>query len=349
MTAGSRASVAVGKQYQDRHWALFVDWCTATGQQPLPATAATILAFLGELPAGAATARRRLFAIDLAHRHAGYPPPSADPHFDALLRPPRPPRFDPALVGAALAAIPIGGWPAGLVGRRDAALVALVCSAGFTRRQIQALRTPAVPADPGEPQPGVAWTTSPPAVSRSEHPGVCPACALTRWQTVAFTTATSGWRTVRNHLADLGEDTAAGATSHDCTRPAAGLLLIDNDPGAPTQAVRESDGPELVPLFWAIDRHGAPQTGYPLSTRTITSIVAAHLAAATHTNLRYSVAGAYDPRPPATWSGEDHGRVIAARRAAIDRLASFEADLDEADAYAEAILQRVDADWRADA
>lgn len=40
-----------------------------------------------------------------------------------------------------LEAIPIGGWPTGIVGRHDAAIVALICAAGLTRAQVQALRT----------------------------------------------------------------------------------------------------------------------------------------------------------------------------------------------------------------
>lgn len=333
----AQPAAADGPPLEDRHWALFADWCTATDRCPLPATPETILAFLAELTAGPATIRRRLQAVDAAHRNAGYPPPSAGPPFDALLRPPRPARFDPALVAAALAIIPIGGWPVGIVGRRDAALVALVCSAGLTRRQIQALRTsPAGSSDVPGTGPVGEWT--PPAIAPTDDPGPCPACALTRWQWAAATTATAGWRTVRNVLADLGEDTANSESSHDCARTAGSADVTDDDQGA--RRPPAINGP--VPLFCAIDRHGTPQTGYPLSTRSITAIVAGRLAAA-HAGLQ-RVTDAPNPAVMrAAWASDDHARVVADRHAATERLASFEADLDEADAYAEAVMQRLDA------
>lgn len=235
----------------DRHWALFADWCTAVDVASVPATPETVLAFLAELPAGPATVRRRVLAIDAAHRHAGYPPPSASPAFDALLRPPRPPRFDPDLVANALAIIPVGGWSAGIVGRRDAALVALVCTAGLTRHQIQYLRT-SHSATQGEEQrrPGTAGESGLPAVAATEHPGPCPACALTRRQRVATTTAAAGWRTVRNYLADLGETTAEDETSHDCTRPAGELTGDEDERDSGHTARRHSDSdpsPSSVP------------------------------------------------------------------------------------------------------
>lgn len=329
----------------DRHWALFADWCTATDTSCLPATPETILAFLDELPAGPATIRRRIGAVDAAHRSAGHPPPSASPAFDALLRPSRPARFDHDLVAVALAIIPVGGWPVGIVGRRDAAVVALICTAGLTRRQTQALQTsPATTQGEEQRGAGTAGESGLPAVVATAHPGACPACALTRWQWVAAMTAAAGWRTVRGHVADLGETTAADETSHDCTRPAGEPDLSDDDQWVLGRLGRRLVDSRPVPLFCAIDRHGTPQTGYPLSTRSITTIVAARLAAA-HTDRHQPAATAPDQTKSfAAWSSEDHARVVTARQAVTDRLASFEADLDQADAYAEAILARLDAE-----
>jgi len=306
-----------------------------------------ILAFLAELPTGPATVRRRILAIDAAHRSAGYPPPSASPAFDALLRPPRPARFDPALVAAALAVIPVGGWPAGIVGRRDAALVALVCTAGLTRRQIQALRTP--PSSQGDDQrPGTVGESAPPAVAATEDTGTCPACALTRWQWVATTTAAAGWRTVRNDLADLGEILAGAETTHHCTQPLEPGSTGDDRWGRYPSRRVDDDRPQ--PLVCAIDRHGTPQTAYPLSVRSITTIVATRLANATRTD-RTSPSGpsftaAAAARP---WNEDDHARALAERKAGTDRLAGYQDALDAADAYAyaEAILARLDANWPA--
>lgn len=336
-------------QVADRHWALFADWCTATDTSRLPATPETVLAFLAELPAGPATVRRRVLVVDAVHRRAGHCLPSVSPAFDALLRPGRPARFDPELVATALALIRVGGWPTGIVGRRDAALVALICTAGLTRRQTQALRT-SPSATQGEPRrSGTAGESGLPALAATERPGLCPACALTRWQRVATTTVTAGWRTVRNHLADLGDITAENELTHDCTRPAS-ELTDDKDGGwVPGHtAPRESDS-RPVPLFCAIDRHGTPQTGYPLSTRSVTAIIAARLAAAAHADRHQPVTTVSDGAgPSATWSSDDHARVVGARHAATGRLASFEADLDAADDYAEAILTRLEAELSRD-
>ena len=68
----SACDPAVTTVVVDKHWALFADWCTATNTSCLPATPETVLAFLDELPTGPATVRRRLLAVDAAHRHAGY-------------------------------------------------------------------------------------------------------------------------------------------------------------------------------------------------------------------------------------------------------------------------------------
>src|SRR6476661_4189517 len=56
-------------------WALFTDWCHATGAWELPADPATVVAFLADCPAAPATLRRRVAAIDHHHTANGYPPP----------------------------------------------------------------------------------------------------------------------------------------------------------------------------------------------------------------------------------------------------------------------------------
>jgi hypothetical protein len=312
-----------GRHRENRHWALFVDWCTAVGRAALPATAETVLAFVAELPAGPATTRRRIAAIDLAHLAAGYRPPSAEPAFDGLLRPDRPPRYQPALVACALQLAPIGGWPTGITARRDSALVALVCSAGLTRRHVQALRCG--PALDDDHAPAIS------AMATTERPGTCPACAVSRWLRVQAMIATAGWRAVRNGLADLGETPAAFETTHDCTR-------IVTWPQPPAE--------RGAPLFTAIDRHGSPEPNYPLTTRSITTIIATRLSAAEASLSTPSDTGtAPDPAtgaPGGAWGQADRTRVWDQRKQSLERLAAFDSLLDEADAYAEAILQRLD-------
>jgi hypothetical protein len=311
---------------KSRHWGLFADWCTAFNHCPLPAAPETVLAFLAELPTGSATVGRRLHAIDAANRTAGWPAPSAAPAFDELLRPARPPRFDPDLVGRALEVIPIGGWPTGIVGRRDAALVALVCTAGLTRRQIQALRS-ALDGD------GQLVAPTLPTLPSTPRPGTCPACAVTRWLRVHAMVVTGGWRTVRAALADLGETPADTDITHACTRPLTW-------PVAGEWAVG--------PLFAPIGPRGTPET-WALSTRSITAIVATRLSPPT---LSAPEDGWDEPTAGTsgrTWGDDDRARVLAERKAAIDRFADIETRLDQADAYAETILQRLNTALNRDA
>jgi hypothetical protein len=153
--------------------------------------------FLVEVPASPAVARRRLRAIDAAHVALGFCAPSS------RLKPPAS-RFEAELVAATLGCIPIGGWPAGIVGRRDAALVALICVDGLTRRQVRALR---------------AAPDQAPGLSPAIEPGACSACAVSRWLRVHALAAAAGWRAARGELADIGEVPARDEIAHDCARP----------------------------------------------------------------------------------------------------------------------------------
>ena len=54
-------------------WALFTDWCAATGNQALPAAPDTMLRFLIDCPATRSTQLCRVAAIDHHHAGAGLP------------------------------------------------------------------------------------------------------------------------------------------------------------------------------------------------------------------------------------------------------------------------------------
>jgi len=323
--------VAVASAEHGRHWGLFADWCTASGHSCLPASPDTLLAFLAELPVGAATVARRVRAIDTAHRAAGLSPPGEAPELDEILgRHPSPARFDSGQVARALAAIPVGGWPAGTVGRRDAAIVALICAGGLTRSQVQALRTDlglrlAAPLSGHQEGKRCTLTGVSVSVPRTETAGSCPACALSRWLRVAVVMEDRGWRTVRAQLADLGEVTAGDVTAHDCAEPLPETGLDDRN---------------RWPLFTAIDRHGAPESGYILSARSITAIIATRL----HARGDDSVGDWWNAGPeqhpvPAGQAGHRWG--VEERRRAAERYAEVEATLDEMEEGVEAIMAKV--------
>ena len=345
-----RPPVTAAAAEQGRHWGLFADWCAARGQASLPASPSTVAAFLAELPAGPVTLARRVRAIDAVHAGAGLPRPGDTRELDEILgRRPGRPRFEPDLVARALEAIPVGGWPVGIVGRRDAAIVALICVAGLTRAQVQALHTgasgdlplgslsaPQHAAPQGEDTAllGQRREEGGPArrlletTPRAEAPGACPACALSRWLRVAHRLEQVGWRAVRVGLADYGEVPAGEVAVHDCAQPVAW----------PTTA--RSGG---APLFCAIDGHGAPETGWAISTRSITTIVAERLAFAEGTDPEpAAMPGPVRPSSPPE-GVSDHDWGVAQRRAADERFAQMEATLDEAEEHAEALLARVHA------
>ena len=123
----------------ERDWTLFADWCaSARGEARAGGRQTCYAVSSSRCLLHRRVARRRLRAIDAAHVALGLAAPSRRITSPAC-------RFDQGVVAATLGCIPIGGWPTGIVGRRDAALVALVCTGGLTRRQVRAL-----PATPGQ-------------------------------------------------------------------------------------------------------------------------------------------------------------------------------------------------------
>ncbi len=92
-------------------WALFTDWCAATGHQHLPATPGTVTAFLTDCPAAPETRRRRVAAIDHHHAATGLDRPGESIRVRAALgrptgQPPEPSPDTAAAVDAALRALP---------------------------------------------------------------------------------------------------------------------------------------------------------------------------------------------------------------------------------------------------
>jgi hypothetical protein len=226
-------------------WALFVDWCAAAGERAMPTTAGTVLEFLADVPGASSTLARRARAIDEVHglAGAGAPGKQALASMHMSTRP-----YQASEVAAALASAPIGGWPVGLVGRRDAAVVSLVCVAGFSRDQVRLARL------------GDDWHGVVVAMPTTGNAGTCPRCALTRWLRARASVATYGWRAVRYELEEAGPALAGMALHHDCDE---GLTV--------TTGCDE-------PAFSAIGRHGLVEL-VPLSRRSISAVVSRQFSA----------------------------------------------------------------------
>jgi hypothetical protein len=162
-------------------WALFTDWCAATGTPLWPAAVDTVRAFLAGCPAAPATAARRVAAIGWHYRHSPTTSAAVNPpgHRELLGLPPaapsRPPP-DPATAAAAVRALPVSGWTGGFFGRRDAALLTVAATplswtALAKRRTGDVTVADGVLCLPGGFELGAA-----------ADPATCPPCVWLRWR-----------------------------------------------------------------------------------------------------------------------------------------------------------------------
>ena len=149
-------------------------------------------------------------------------------------------------MGDRLGQIPAWGWPEGLVGRRDSAVIALVLGAGMDRHTLCGLRA-------GE-LAGVAVRLEPAGPARR-----CGRCALAGWAQALAVGHGQGRRALRWWLSEPpGPDTER---HHVCDPAEAGLL-----------ATLELAGIADRPAFVALDRLGNLGLD-PLSTRSISAII----------------------------------------------------------------------------
>lgn len=200
--------------------ALWSDWCTATHLDPSSATAESLAAFFSDVPAAPATRRRRVRALVAGGVRVDVP------------------RAEPPPDGRALAAIPRWGWPSGLNGRRDAAIVALRTS-GFTTARLRTLTTDAV-------RPvGDLWQVSGTILPVADERDFCAACAVAGWLLV-LGMALDGRAEVQKYLVVPSDE-------HWC---------------------REAIGDRwhrAAQLWPAIDRYGWLDDTRPISARAITA------------------------------------------------------------------------------
>lgn len=232
----------------EAHWGRFVAWCTVTGHEPLPATAATIEQFLTQFPGAESTQRLRRHAIRAHHLAAGL----ADPIPTVRARVwPRQEAPDHTAVETVLAAIPKYRYPIGLRGRRDAFLIVLLGVLHLTREQARII----TPDD-------VAITSivriRGQVVPSTDDPASCAACAVTRWLRIVGPV----WTGFRGDVIRLLDLTKGTLDRHDCEQPV---------PGEWRRAEQ---------LLLPLDVHGWARTGMSLSGRSMTSIIPTRRAAA---------------------------------------------------------------------
>ena len=123
-------------------------WCRTIGLTPLPATGATVAAYIAELaepgddraPAAVATITRRLAALGEGHKVAGYPNPCTDPLVRETMKGIRrtlgvaQQQKKPVTTADIRAAV--GRLPAGLQGDRDRVVLLLGFASGMRRSEL---------------------------------------------------------------------------------------------------------------------------------------------------------------------------------------------------------------------
>lgn len=206
LSAGTRAGYAAD-------WALFADWCTATGHTRLPADAATISAFIAACPAAPATQRRRLTALQHHHRTHGFQLPENEPEVPAeRTRAP----IDPGQFELAMRLLPSTGWVGGLFGRRDRALLAVATHTRIPYRQIAELTVGQL-----QIRGGVATITDQTGaehlIESDESPVLCGPCALVRWRRLLDVTVATRIR-MPDFLTKKAKEVTQ-ASSHPCRNP----------------------------------------------------------------------------------------------------------------------------------
>ena len=192
-------------------WALFTDWCSATGTTPLPANWPTIEAFTAGCPGAPATIRRRLAAIAHHHRTAGHPAPTnPTPKADVPARE----LIGPGQVDMLMRLLPSHGWLGGLFGRRDRALLTLAASTTIPYRHLPRLTVGQLRiAD------RIATVTdhhgATHVIESTVDPVLCGPCALVRWRRVLDTEATL--KSVKQLFKDA--ETVTADSHHPCHTP----------------------------------------------------------------------------------------------------------------------------------
>jgi len=156
---GGRTHAAETRRLYAADWAAFAAWCRGRRHAALPASPATVAAYLGSLSATlkSGALARRAAAIADQHRRTGHASPGADPAVRAVLRavrhargqacqtrpdtpdtPPTPPVRRRAAPGPAQLARMAARCPGDLAGLRDRALL-LLAAAGLDAERLLTL------------------------------------------------------------------------------------------------------------------------------------------------------------------------------------------------------------------
>lgn len=228
-------------------WAAFQSWCHRHDQVALPATPATVAAYItdrsnlvkesGEYVYAPSTISRWLTSINVHHEAAGHPQPGSHPEVARTMsgirrghvRPTR--RMAPLLLNdlrKVLGGIDTTSYPAGIIGHRDAAILVMGFAGAFRRSELASRRIGDVNLHPDDGLHVRLITSKTDQEGRGsvkglpfgDNPLTCPPCAFLRWARVLDLAAGP-----RHQMMRLLRDSDSGA--HICQRPAPELVRLD--------------------------------------------------------------------------------------------------------------------------
>lgn len=318
-----------------REWSRFADWCAATDRSALPSTPGTVLAYLDDERPTGGTAARWVAGIRAMHMQNGHRDPRDGAVADWVRRARRGTDFgdspDRAMAARVAAGdLPVAGWPIGVFGRRDRLAVLLNYVEGVPVHLLVGLPAAAVRIAVGG-----AVTVDLPGGELSQpadadgDPRWCVGCAAVLWLRVL-------------RFASRYPASRALAQQMTVAKPLAGHACMSG--GVDLAAA------ERWPLFQPIDRWGArPLPPEPMSQRAMGTVLRDALRGRnTHADRPVLAPDPpADPDPPAAprRTAEQvaavHQAGLKARSAAKTQLAGIAATLDEVDAAAAALSERM--------
>lgn len=278
-----------------RAWALWADWCTATGHDATTPTPDALERFATQVPGTAAA----LVPGEVARRTLPLPP-GPDPWVSIE------PNWAP--LRTALTRCPAYGWPRAVPGRRDAWLLVATRGLRLTRRHAVGLRAHDLPS----------------LLDRLPTPSLgepCARCIALRWLDVVDTHAQWSRASVRTKVWTRPPGTwspASIGSAVPCNRSCDSLPTLLA--GLPGHTV-------IAP---AVDRHGWWTDWRPLSARALTSILA-HRCDPYGAAPAVDEPVSESPRPVAEFDDSTFDRLDAAISAADEVNARLEALLAEYD------------------
>ncbi|MFI9507246.1 hypothetical protein [Nocardia sp. NPDC052566] len=314
---------ALSAEYR-RQWRDFALWCQASNLPALPTGADTVHAYLAEQHGAAVSSQRaRVAAINAVHRLAGHPLPGRAESVRRALNPDRTSRLSRAQlrVHELLPDLATTGWPGGLFGRRDAAMLVLA-AAGLSFTTLADLRQRELRVDDDAVTIGAQPLLVLPATG---DPHRCPVIVLRRWAAVVV---------LAPHAA------ASFLLEHH---------LNSDDPISTTRLRPEH---EDLPVLTGFDHRGTPLALpgrlAPLSAAHIATLAAAHHAGRAPTRKRTpppTPTAAPTPAPPPDIQLDPgyYAAGVAARHRARDIGSDLDELFDRLDREATAALERSNA------